>query len=208
MAKNVVRLLGDLPSAQHGYFTRAQAAAADVEDFDLTRAVQNGFIERVGHGVYRVAGAPYDRHAQLRIAWLRLAPAGTPRARTLRPDIWVSHTSAADLHNAGVFLADVPTFIVVDRLRPGHGVKVHRRSRGLDRNDWTVIDGFAVTSIERTAADLHRAGVDGGHLGRFIQDAINAGATTEQAMSDRLDITTDKLAALVAMADPHPSGAR
>jgi hypothetical protein len=27
-------------------------------------------------------------------------------------------------------------------------------------------------------------------------------------MSDRLDITTDKLAALVAMADPHSSGAR
>ena len=208
MAKNVVGLLGDLPSAQHGYFTRAQATAAGVEDFELTRAVRNGFIERVGHGVYRAAGAPHDRHAELRIAWLRLAPGRSPRRRTLRPDIWVSHTSAAEIHNAGVFSADVPTFIVVDRLRPGKGVKVHRRSGGLDRNDWTVIDGFAVTSIERTVADLHRAGVDGGHLGRFISDAINSGATTEAAMSERLGITTVESAALIAMAAPHPIGAR
>lgn len=202
MAKNVVRVLEDLPSAQHGYFTRAQAAAAGFEDFDLTRSVQGGFIDRVGHGVYRVAGAPYDPHADLRIAWLRLAPARLPRTRTLRPDIWVSHTSAAEIHNAGVFLADVPTFIVVDRLRPGVGVKAHRRSQGLDRDDWTVIDGFAVTTVERTAYDLYKAHVDGGHLGRFITDAVNSGATTESAISERLGFTTETLAGLVAMASP------
>ncbi|MCQ3807884.1 MAG: type IV toxin-antitoxin system AbiEi family antitoxin domain-containing protein, partial [Acidimicrobiia bacterium] len=55
MAGNVAKQLGDIPAAQHGYFTRAQASAAEIPDFDLTRSVRRGLIERVGHGVYRVA---------------------------------------------------------------------------------------------------------------------------------------------------------
>jgi len=74
MAVNVVKLLEDLPEAQHGYFTRAQAVEAGVEDYELHRATSKGFIARIGHGVYRVAGAPTDSFADLRIAWLRRVP--------------------------------------------------------------------------------------------------------------------------------------
>ncbi len=93
VAEIVVRQLGDIPGAQFGYFTRAQASAVGVEDFSLTRSVDRGYIQRLGHGVYRVVGAGDDPLQDLRVAWLRLEPARSPRERTLHPDTWVSHES-------------------------------------------------------------------------------------------------------------------
>ena len=199
MAVNVVELLEDLPSAQHGYFTRAQASAAGVEDYDLHRAEANGFIERVGHGTYRAVGAPTDRLGALRVAWLRLSPKATPRQRTINPAIWVSHESAASVHGFGVLLADTPTFTSSRRLQPPKTVKVHRRSGGLARSEWTVIDGFAVTQVHRTAADLLADGADGGHLGRFIGDALRSGATDPELVRGAMGIDEDEFAAVLSM---------
>jgi len=154
MALNVVKELGDLPGSQHGYFTRAQAAAAGVEDFELTRAVNPAFIDRVDHGVYRVAGAGHDEHSDLRIAWFRLDPSAGPRERIRHPRVWVSHESAAALHGFGVYLADTHSFISMDRLQPGKGVKMYRRSGGLERHEHTVVDGFAVTIAMDSQAAL------------------------------------------------------
>lgn len=201
MAINVVELLEGLPEAQHGYFTRAQAAAAGVEDYDLHRAASKGFVSRVGHGVYRVAGAPTDRFSDLRIAWFRLRPEAGPRQRVSRPDIWVSHESAAAVFGFGVLLADTPTFTSVNRVQPSKTVKMYRRSAGLQRSEWAVVDGFAVTSVERTAADLFAVGVDGGHLGRFIGDAIRAGATEPDRIRGALEMTVDEFDALIVMSE-------
>jgi len=200
MAVNVVEVLEDIPVAQQGYFTRAQAAVAGVEDYDLHRAASKGFIHRVEHGVYRVAGAPSDRLSDLRVAWLRLRPAVTPRQRVLRPDVWVSHESAASVHGFGVFLADRPTFTSSRRLQSSKAVRVHRRASGLARSEWTVLDGFALTTVNRTAADLYAAGVDGGHLGRFIGDALRAGATDPERVRSAMGASLGEYAALIEMA--------
>ncbi len=199
MAVNVVEQLEDIPEAQRGYFTRAQASQTGIADYDLTRSASKGFIHRVGHGVYRVAGAPEDHLSDLRVAWLRLRPELSPRQRVLRPSIWVSHESAASVHGLGVFLADTPTFTSSLRLQPSSGVKVYRRSDGIPRSDWTVVDGFAVTNVNRTAADLYAAGVDGGHLGRFINDATQAGVTSLEQVSSVVGVSTSEFAALVDM---------
>jgi predicted transcriptional regulator of viral defense system len=204
MALNVIQLLGDLPEAQRGYFTRAQAVAAGVEDFELTRSVNHGFINRLDHGVYRVAGAGYDEHEDLRVAWFRLQPSAGPRDRVREPTIWVSHESAASLHGFGVYLADRPTFITVDRAQPRTGVKVHRRSDGLKGSEYTVIDGFAVTTIARTAADLARAKSDGGHLGRFIDEAIRAQAVSLDEVAKAMKLTTSEVWSMIAM-DSQPA---
>jgi len=199
MAVNVVDRLEGIPAAQQGYFTRAQATAAGVEDYDLHRAASKGFIHRVGHGVYRVAGAATDRLSSLRVAWLRLRPEAAPRQRVIRPDVWVSHESAALVHGFGVFLADTPTFTTSRRVQPSGAVKVHRRSGGLDRAEWIVLDGFAVTSVDRTAADLYVDSIDGGHLGRFISDALSAGATDPERIRQAMEVDADELAALIEM---------
>lgn len=178
--------------AQQGYFTRAQAYRLGVDDSGLQRGVLNGTIERLDHGVYRISGAGYDPNQRLRVAWLRLAPELSPRERTARPHLWVSHRSAAVLFDLGVVIADVPEFISDRRLQSRSDVKIRVRTGGLDRDSWTVHDGFAVTTPARTVADLANDHMDGGHLGRIVSDALAGGLITEQkvteALGDRADI--------------------
>lgn len=199
MALNIAQLLGDLPESQQGYFTRAQAAAAEVEDFELTRSVKHGFISRLDHGVYRVAGAGYDEHEDLRVAWLRLQPAVGPRERVRNPTIWVSHESAASVHGFGVYLAEIPSFISRFRLQPRKGVRVYRRSKGLERDQYTVIDGFAVTTVARTAADLAQSKSDGGHVGRFVDEALRAQAASITEVAAAMRMTAGQVESLIAM---------
>lgn len=197
---NVASRLGTIPESQDGYFTRAQAVGAGVEDFELARAVGYQQIQRLGHGVYRVAGAGTDIHQDLRVVWLRLAPTLTPRQRTYHPNLWVSHASAASVLELGVLLPDKPAFISTRRLQPRVGVNIHVRRDGLDAHEWIVRDGFAVTSPARTLSDLAKAGHDGGHLGRFAADAMNAGQVTGDKLRAALG-PRHNLDVLLALAD-------
>lgn len=184
--------LRDLADAQRGYFTRAQAVREGVDDMDLRRAVRSGAIERFDHGVYRVAGAGQDPHQRLRVAWLRLTPDPSPRERTARPHLWVSHRSAAVLLDLGVLIADVPEFISDRRLQTRADVRIRVRSAGLEREGWTVHEGFPVTTPARTIADLAADRIDGGHLGRIAFDALARNLISadevELALASRADL--------------------
>lgn len=187
-------LLGDIADAQRGYFTRAQAASEGVDDMRLQRAVHNGSIKRLDHGVYRITGAGQDPHQAIRVAWLRLSPDESPRERTQRPHLWVSHRSAARLLDLGVVAADVPEFITDRRIQARTDVVLRIRSGGLERSEWMVFDGFAVTTPTRTVADLAADRMDGGHLGRIASDAIERGMTSreelELAVAGKVDIAS------------------
>lgn len=186
------RRLINVTEAQRGYFTRAQALRQGVDDSALQRGVRSGAIERLDHGVYRISGTGHDPHHGLRVAWLRLTPDLSPRERTVRPHLWVSHRSAAALFDLGVLIADVPEFISDRRLQSRGDMKIRVRSGGLERDSWTVRDGFAVTTPAQTIADLAEDHMDGGHLGRIVSDALARGLATEpevaEALGDRTDI--------------------
>lgn len=181
-----------MTEAQQGYFTRSQAVREGVDDMDLQRATKAGSVERLDHGVYRISGAGYDAHQELRVAWLRLTPDLSPRERTVRPHLWVSHRSAANLFELGVSTVDIPEFISDRRLQHRSEVKVRVRSNGLDRDEWTVHDGFAVTTTSRTLSDLAKDHMDGGHLGRIASDALAKGLVSvtdaECALQGRADL--------------------
>ncbi|WP_419848021.1 type IV toxin-antitoxin system AbiEi family antitoxin domain-containing protein [Candidatus Poriferisocius sp.] len=197
---NVLRHLDEIPMAQHGYFTSAQAAKKGIKNYELARAVSYGHIHRLDYGVYRVAGAGVDPHQELRVAWLRLAPALTPRQRTRKPSLWVSHESAASVLGLGVFSAELPEFISTRRIQTRVKVRVRVRRRGLNHHEWLVRDGFAVTSPARTLADLAQANHDGGHLGRFAADAIATGLATRDELQIVLGRHHD-LGVLLELAD-------
>lgn len=184
--------VADLADAQQGYFTRSQASGIGIGDMDLQRAVRNRAIERLDHGVYRISGAGQDPHQRLRVAWLRLAPELSPRQRTIRPHLWVSHRSAARLLDLGVVPADVPEFISDRRLQSRADVRVRVRSEGLEQADWMIHDGFAVTTPARTIADLVVERMDGGHLGRIASDAVARGLVSrdeiQSAVGGRVDV--------------------
>lgn len=194
---NVASRLQHVTEAQAGYFTRSQANKAGVADFELERALGYDQVTRLDSGVYRLVGAPVDPHEQLRVAWLRLTPHLDPAERTLRPAVWASHRSAAVLHGFGDFIADVPEFIATRRIRPRFAVKVRVKPDGLVRTEWSLREGFAVTSPVKTFIDLAAAGTDGGHLGRYIEDAVATGATT---VDDLRHVTHIDIEALLSMA--------
>lgn len=179
---NVPAQVESVAAAQSGYFTRAQAHQVGIRDFELNRSAGYGQIARVGHGVYRIVGAPVDPNEDLRIAWLRLEPTSSPRERTRYPSLWVSHRSAARVHRLGVFLADVPEFISTRKRQPRFLTRIRVRSSGLTQDEWVVRDGFPVTSVSRTMEDLASDHVDRGHLGQFALDAIRTGGASRSEL--------------------------
>ena len=183
---NIAHRIEHLSEAQFGYFTRAQAHESAIEDYELARATDYGQIVRVGHGVYRVVGAPADPLEDLRVAWLRLDPGSSPRQRTRYPEIWVSHRSAARVLDLGVYLAGEPEFTSIRKLQPRFPARIRVRSAGLRRDDWVVRRGFAVTTVARTLADLAKEHGDRGHLGHFAADALRTGAATPEELDEAL----------------------
>ena len=181
MRASAVRLvtpLGALAAEQWGLFTTAQAAQAGVSSQQLARLAGQGVLERVRHGVYRVAGAPPGAQDHVRAAWLALRPAQTAGERlglgagTEPEEVEVvSHRSAAALHGLGDLDADRAEFSVATR-RQSRDRDVRFHLATLSAGEWTVLDGLPVTTVERTLADLARVHLDGGHLAGVVRDVV------------------------------------
>jgi hypothetical protein len=163
--------LADLASSQWGMITAAQARHLDVSPQQIARMNRSGVLQRLHHGVYRLAGVPHDPLADLRAAWLALDPEATAAARLARPDPIgvVSHRSAARVHQLGDLDADVNEFTVTAPKRTRHpDARMYKR----DLDDWEVIGGLPTTTVATTISNLAAAALDGGHLAGIIRDAI------------------------------------
>lgn len=164
--------LGAFAEEQWGLVTRRQAEGAGVPAATMTRLVKEGTLDRVAHGVYRLAGAPQTDHLQLRSAWLQLAPDVPAWERTPQQGV-VSHRSAAALYGLGHLPADSHEFTVpVRRQSRRRDVRLHLGEVG---NLWTRIGGLPVTRPCRTAADLLRDREDPEAVAHVVVEAIEAG---------------------------------
>jgi hypothetical protein len=183
-------------AGQWGMFTAAQALRLGMA---RDRLAQLTAAERIAHtsarGVYRFAGAPDDITVDdLRAAWLSLQPdafAGE-RIRTLRrggTDAIVSHLSAAHyVYGLGTQHPDRLDFTVFTSRRSSNVQIVLHRAEGVD---WQLIAGLPVTTIPQTIADVYREGIDAGHLGDILIDALATAATDLQTVATALDPLTD-----------------
>jgi very-short-patch-repair endonuclease len=107
-------MVARVAAAQHGLFTRVDVAAIGVPRGVLQRWTAAGRVERVGAGVYRVAGAPPTWEQRL-LAAVLAGGAG----------VMASHRSAARLW--GLLDDDVLEVTVPDLRRPRvRGAVVHR----------------------------------------------------------------------------------
>lgn len=164
--------LADVAAGQWGMFTTAQARAGGVSAQGVARLCRDGRVERVRHGVYRLAGVPLHMLDQVRAAWLALAPGREVGQRLAGDPVGVlSHRSAAQLHRLGDLDADLHEFTVCSRKQTRDpDVRFHRGS--LARARWTVVEGLPVTTVAATLADLAAARTDGGHLATVVRDAV------------------------------------
>jgi predicted transcriptional regulator of viral defense system len=174
----------EIADDQWGMVTTRQARAAGVSSQAMARLANEGVLERLAHGVYRVvgAGSPLD---DLRAAWLALAPERRAADRLREPDAVLSHRSAAKYHQLGDLDADRFEFTVGARKQSKRqDVKFHREQ--LDLDDWQIVSGLPVTTISKTIGDLARTRTDGGHLAGVVRDAITVASVTADEISAAL----------------------
>jgi predicted transcriptional regulator of viral defense system len=166
-----VSKLAELAEDQWGLVTRSQALHAGISPATLARLAADGSVlERVGHGVYRLAGTPPSDHLPLRAAWLELAPDVPAWERTDEQGV-VSHRSAAALYGLGHLPADRHEFTFFGRRQSRRpGVRIHRRP--LRNDEWINLGGLPVTRPSRTASDLLYDREDPEAVAQVIADAI------------------------------------
>lgn len=163
--------LARLTEDQWGLVTRQQALKAAISPATLQRLSADGSIlERVTHGVYRVAGSPEPDLLPLRAAWLQLAP-GTPAWERTADQGVVSHRSAAALYGLGHLPADRHELTLPVRRQPRRpDVRVHRRP--LRDAEWVTLHGLPVTRPSRIAADLLADREDPEAVAQVVADAL------------------------------------
>ncbi|MFE1409172.1 type IV toxin-antitoxin system AbiEi family antitoxin domain-containing protein, partial [Streptomyces sp. NPDC058770] len=159
---------------QWGLITSRQAnSAAGVSPQQLKRMADTGVLERVHHGLYRLARFPHDELFDQRVAWIALDPARLAWERLDEevPTGVLSHRSAAGLHRVGDMDADVVELTAVRRIRLSvPDVTIHRGH--LARSDWQVVDGLPVTTAARMIGDLAAESTDAGHLASVVRDVL------------------------------------
>ncbi|WP_203589917.1 type IV toxin-antitoxin system AbiEi family antitoxin domain-containing protein [Streptomyces sp. SID13031] len=165
--------VAELAAEQWGLLTAAQAAEHGVSNQVLAHFYRAGALERLAHGIYRLAGAPGDELDELRGAWLGLAPKLTANDRLRHPDAVVSFRSAARVHELGDLEADRHEF-TVDRRRTSRRTDIRFHRGPLADRDWRPVNGLPTTTITKTIADLASVNTDGGHLAGVVRDAITA----------------------------------
>ncbi|MGA9872443.1 MAG: hypothetical protein WBQ44_15055 [Rhodococcus sp. (in: high G+C Gram-positive bacteria)] len=134
--------------------SRTDALSRGVTDSELQRYCRTSFWRRLrpGRFVSRVefdALSPLERHRVVAEAVLSASTAD---------DAVLSHTSAAVFHGIDILGADLSR-VHITRNRSGGGRRTAHRvvhAAPYAESDVTVIDGFAVTSLARTIADVAR----------------------------------------------------
>ncbi len=162
-------------ASQHGVVSLAQLRECEPSEWRRRGFVASGWLERVGPGVYAVAGAP--------ATWERSLMTGV---LALGPDVLVSHRAAATL--LGLDRCD-PTAVefCLPRARRGRaaGIRVHT-SGHLGRNDAVKVRGFPVTSATRTIIDLARLRIPTVELEAAIDSAVRLGLSSPIVIDQRL----------------------
>lgn len=178
-----------LASEQWGLVTTAQAVEAGVSAKLMARWAKDGALERLSHGVYKLAGAGYDPREDLRAAWLSLDPKrmAADRIAASPIDAVVSHRSAALLHGLGDLDADLHEFTLQKRKQSRQpDVRLRQKSKGIDHGSWTLVGGLPVTTVLTTIVDLAADGIDGGHLAGVVRDAIATSVVDLAKLSEEL----------------------
>jgi hypothetical protein len=151
MADATLVKLGEIAERQWGLVTTAQADNAGVSRKQLSRMASSGAVERIAQGVYRVAGAPPQRHEAIYATWLALGGATSPRTPPGVAPVVAAGQTAAVVHAIGDFLLDGLDFIVPSR-KGTRIPDVRLRIRDLTRPEVIPVEGLPTLTVERTIA--------------------------------------------------------
>jgi predicted transcriptional regulator of viral defense system len=139
----------DLQVTDVVFFTAAAARALGITSSSLAYHSRTGTIERLGHGVYRLADFPSSPREPLIAA-----------AAALGEDAIVSHESALQLYGVSD-VAPSRLHFTISRARryitaPADNVALHTTTRPFPPGDVVQHEGFRATSLARSIVDAAR----------------------------------------------------
>lgn len=159
-----------------GYFTAKQAARLGYDYPHLTYHVAAGNIERAGHGLYRIHGAPVTEHDDLaKLALWSRDRSGTPQAVA-------SHATALVVHGLTDILPGSVHLTVPRRFQKKSppGCVLHRAD--LDPRDVDQREGFLVTTPLRSLLDAADSEVPQDELKKAVTVALERGSVRRAAL--------------------------
>ena len=153
-----------------GYFTAKQAREIGFSWERLSYYVDRKKFERISRGVYRLINFPISRFEDLYAALLRAGPEAV-----------ISHESALAVYDlSDVLPSQVHVTIPRSGSRRRQGLRLHTQL--LDHTDVVEREGLRVTSIPRTIADVATSGLPEEQVLQAIEEALELGLTTEDAL--------------------------
>lgn len=172
----LITTISRVAATQHGLIRVDQIAPADRRR--ANRLVDNGLLERCGHGVLRVVGSP--------ATWMQALTAG---AWSLGTGAVVSHLAAAQLLQLDGFDDERLEYIVprAKRNRRVAGAHVHSVVEPIQRRDVLTIQGLPTTGATRTIVDLARIDTAIKRLERAVDSALSLRISTLPKLIDRVE---------------------
>lgn len=164
--------LYETASAQAGYFTTKQAAAAGYSLPLIHTHLKAGRMQRVRRGIYRLVHFPAGEHEELVIVWLWSEHAGV-----------FSHQTALALHELSDALpakvhVTLPAAWAARRLRAPAGVVIHHGD--IPKTDRAWFGAVPVTSPRRTLIDSARDHVSPELLQQAARQATKRGLVVKR----------------------------
>jgi predicted transcriptional regulator of viral defense system len=192
MTYEAVVAVGQLAENRGGLVTAAQAAAAGVSSFQVSRMAAAGVLVPVGRrGVYRMVGAPELEHEDVVATWLALGGPAALKSEHGAPGLVMAGIDAAILHGLGDFFPEDHELISATRKTTRlTGVRI--RTAQLHPEEVTWAENVPVLTVERTITDLMAQWVDTSLVTNVVRDAIQSGRLV------RPHLLADHLAPLAA----------
>lgn len=187
-AIKVLELLESLASDQWGIITTAQAHREGITRLQISRLTDGGVLTRARRGVYLLPSAQYGPLTDIRTAWVSLGPDRFPFERINSADnVYVSHESAALIHQIGDLIPDRLSFSTASRKQTGQRDIHIYNYRGVEPGDIDNADGLPVTSVERTVAALASTKIEFSYLATLVTDALCKEGVRLNNLAARLD---------------------
>jgi len=169
------RGLAQLAGDRSGIFTASDARALGVTSSSLAYHSRTGSIERLGHGVYRIADFPANRDERL-----------IATAAALGKDAVVSHESALKLYGVSD-VAPSRLHFTVPRARryiavPAEDVELHTTTRPFELEDMVQHEGFRATSLVRSILDSARTHTASEQIVMAVREGLRRGLLTRREL--------------------------
>lgn len=167
------RELAQLAGERNGVFTASAARAVGMTSSSLAYHSRTGTIERLGHGVYRLADIPSSPREPLIAA-----------AAALGKDAIVSHESALQLYGVSDVAPSLLHFTIPRARRyvtvPADDVELHTTTRPFPPGDVVQHEGFRATSLARSIVDAARAHTAPEQIVMAVRDGLRRGLLTRR----------------------------